>query len=72
MPKKPDCLTNGKPATVDEAARFAAKVLLSGGRIELLGFPCRKCGSTERYISRPSPNWMNRWTCPNCGRNESR
>ena len=67
-----DCLINGEPATVDEAARFAVEQLVRGAEITIAWPPCRRCGSTDRYVSRPSPNWMNRFTCPKCGRNESR
>jgi len=70
-----DCLINGKPATVDEAARFLANIALleeSGVRVVIMQPPCPKCGSTKHYRSNPSPNWMNRWTCPKCGRHESR
>ena len=71
MPKR-DCLINGRPATLDEAARYAAELVAAGVKFEVLVAPCRKCGSTERYRSNPSPSWMNRWTCPKCGRHESR
>lgn len=69
---KKDCRINGKPATLDQAAKFAAEALASGATVEILPPPCPKCGKNMRYRSNPSPNWMNRWTCPNCGRHESR
>lgn len=57
---------------IDRLARFAADWIKAGGSIEVQVAPCPKCGAKERYQSNPSPNWMNRWTCPKCGRHESR
>jgi ribosomal protein S27AE len=71
MPEPHDCLINGKPATVDEAAKFVAEHVAAGCKVTLTREPCR-CGSTEPYRSSPTPNWMNRWICPKCGRLESR
>lgn len=69
---KKDCFINGKPAAIEEAAKFAAEAAASGVRIQVLTPQCRKCGQNVQYRSNPSPSWMNRWTCPNCGRHESR
>lgn len=57
---------------LDSLAKFAVEWVKAGGKIELQVAPCKKCGSQERYQSDPLPNWMNRWTCPKCGRHESR
>lgn len=32
---------------------------------------CRKCDKGT-LVSRPTPNWMNRWTCDVCGKSVSR
>jgi exosome complex RNA-binding protein Csl4 len=68
--KDKPCTINGKPATVDEAAKHIADVLLAGGKISVLIAPCSRCGCRVGYLNRP--NWMNRWTCPQCGRHEPR
>jgi transposase-like protein len=66
---KGDVMTN---AQLDSLAKFAAEWVKAGGELEIKSPPCPRCGSEERYKSNPSPNWMNRWTCPDCGRHESR
>lgn len=57
---------------LDKAAKFLVDAVAAGATVTVGVPPCRKCGSTERYRSNPSPNWMNRFTCPKCGRHESR
>lgn len=32
---------------------------------------CSKCDAGE-YVSKPTPNWMNRWVCNNCNHKVSR
>jgi transposase-like protein len=72
VPEPHDCLINGKPATVDEAAKFMVEQVAAGYQVTIGWPPCPRCGATERYRNNPIPSWMNRFTCPKCGRNESR
>lgn len=65
-------MVNGQPATVDEAARFAAEAAKRGVKVEVVVSKCKRCGSTEPYRHTGTPSWQNRWTCPNCRRHESR
>ncbi len=54
-------------------AKAAAEFVKAGGKLKIKVMPdiCRKCGKRE-YLSHPSPNWMNRYTCPACGHSVSR
>ena len=61
-----------KHVSMDDAIKLVVEHIANGGKIEIGVPPCPKCGATERYKSNPSPNWMNRFTCPKCGRHESR
>jgi predicted RNA-binding Zn-ribbon protein involved in translation (DUF1610 family) len=66
--------SNAMPAkkdAVDELVKAAIDCISKGGTIRIV-HRCRKCGGEEPYKSNPSPNWMNRFTCPKCGRSESR
>jgi transposase-like protein len=61
---------------LDSLAKFAVEWAASGRKLEFViehpQCPNLACKSQERYQSNPSPSWMNRWTCPKCGRHESR
>jgi predicted RNA-binding Zn-ribbon protein involved in translation (DUF1610 family) len=59
---------------IDNLAKLAADHVAAGGTIEVVaaGPACKKCGGRDPYRYNGSPNWMNRWTCPQCGRHESR
>ena len=49
-----------------------AAVLVNGRCCDCNPFrACRACG-TGTLVSRPTPNWMNRWVCDNCGKAVSR
>jgi len=57
---------------LDNTAKLLADAVACGAKVTF-GVPAfRKCGTEERYRYNGSPNWMNRWTCPKCGRHESR
>lgn len=57
---------------IDRLTKFAVEHIKAGGSVKVQIAPCSRCGSREGYRPNSSPNWMNRWTCPKCGRHESR
>ena len=59
-------------AALDRAARFVAEAVAAGATVTVGVAPCPRCGAEERYQSNSSPDWINRWTSPHCGRHESR
>jgi transposase-like protein len=59
-------------AQVDSIMAQAFAAIKSGAKVHIELSPCPKCGATDRYTNTGTPNWQNRWTCPKCGRHESR
>ena len=58
---------------LDDLALKVVELAASGAKIEfVIANECKRCGSTKPYKSTCVPNWMNRFTCQDCGRNESR
>jgi ribosomal protein S27AE len=59
-------------ATDDFLDRLAAG--LASGQVRLVGVRTRVCGRCKEgtLVSRPTPNWMNRWVCDHCGAKVSR
>ncbi len=59
---------------VDALAKVVAEHVKAGGTIEVIPYAeaCPKCKQAVLYRYNGSPNWQNRWTCPKCGRHESR
>ncbi len=56
---------------VDRLAKWCADFVKAGGKLEVkVDRRCRKCGKGE-YRHHGSPNWMNRFTCTECGHNVS-